>query len=424
MAKKTLFLRGAFRSHDGWQTVFYGPDHAVLGTTFVELNHVAQLVEDWSWWNRAYTRWLIRARGYRLVSAAATLPAVASVEELAQQKSGAVFWLQPRHNYSEFQPPKVALGEHAAYVFDYYKREFAPRDDRPFIAYFPKALLYGRQFSILDPLRRAFEECFTRDRRWRKGIPKRSEKIQPKKVSGTYLLACAESHNHFCHLFCDVLPRLKLFEEAGLDGKFPYILPPPSHEFAAEASRMMGLEKNGSVIWDDGCWELDGLYFVSAFKKFCSWTPESASWIRQKLVPEIETKPLGTKLYYISRRNAFRPVQNEDALLDALKPWGLTVVEPDRLSLKEQMAMFADARLVMGPHGAGIQNALWAPRGCRILELVSPRYFSGVYWTLAESLGNPYGLVTGDTPLQGEATRIATTFDPALVNRALDVLLK
>jgi len=58
------------------------------------------------------------------------------------------------------------------------------------------------------------------------------------------------------------------------------------------------------------------------------------------------------------------------------------------------------------------------------LELVSPRYFSGIYWTLAESLGNRYGLVTGHTPTKGEPTRIGTTFQFELIQRALEQLLK
>jgi capsular polysaccharide biosynthesis protein len=78
----------------------------------------------------------------------------------------------------------------------------------------------------------------------------------------------------------------------------------------------------------------------------------------------------------------------------------------------------------MGSQGAGIQNALWAPRGCKILELVSPRYFSGVYWTLAQSLQQDYGLVTGITEPDKHPIEAGVTCDPKLVLRALDALLE
>jgi capsular polysaccharide biosynthesis protein len=386
------------------------------------MNHLDNLVHDWGWWNRAYSRLLIRSRGYRLVSMAKTLPAVATVSELARQENGALFWLEPRESLHDLRPPRVALGEHADYVVNYYKREFAPREDQPFIAYFRNPVLYGRQFSILDSQRRAFEECFTRDRRWREGAPKERKQATPRKVPGAWLLAGAEFHNHYAHLFCDVLPRLKLFEEAGLAGQHPAILPPKSHAFADEAIGLLGLEGNGSVRWDDGCWQPEGLYFASAFKRFCSWTAESASWVRQKFNPGLDRKPPGRKLFYISRRNGVRPALNEEEILEALKPWGITVVEPDRLPLKEQIDLFSEAGLIIGPQGAGIQNALWAPRGCRVLEFISPRFFSGVYWTLAESLGHPYGLVTGATPTAENPARAGSTYDPRLINRALEAL--
>jgi hypothetical protein len=352
------------------------------------------------------------------------LPSVETVSELARHENGAFLRLEPRQSLHDLQPPKVALGEHADDVVDYYKREFAPREDRPFIAYFRNPVLYGRQFSILDSRCHAFEECFTRDRRWREGVPKRQRQSTPKKVPGAWLLAGAEFHNHYAHLFCDVLPRLKLFEEVELAGRYPNILPPKSHAFADEAIALLGMEENGSTRWDDGCWQLDGLYFASTFKKFCSWTPESTSWIRQKFNPGLDQKPPGSKLFYISRRNGVRPALNEDKIFAALKPWGITVVEPDRLPLKEQIELFSEAALIMGPQGAGIQNALWAPRGCRVLEFISPRFFSGVYWTLAESLGFSYGLVTGVTSTVESPATVGSIYDPELINRALESLFK
>jgi len=215
-----------------------------------------------------------------------------------------------------------------------------------------------------------------------------------------------------------------LFEQAGISSDLPFILPPVSTPFAEDANQIMGLWNNGSLQWDDGCWQLDGIYLASTYKQFCSWTPDSASWMRQKMCPDIESKSRGKKLFYISRKNALRPVEQEDKLLEALKSWNLTVIEPDRLPMREQIKLFSEAGLVMGPQGAGIQNVLWAPRGCPILELISPRFFSGVYWTLAESLGNRYGLVAGDTPFNKHPMNVGTSFNPKLVNRALEVLLE
>jgi capsular polysaccharide biosynthesis protein len=253
-------------------------------------------------------------------------------------------------------------------------------------------------------------------------VPKRREQSPPKKVPGTYLLAGAEFHNHYAHLFCDVMPRIKLFEEAGLVGQIPALLPPPSHAFAEEAWRTIGLNEDKSKCWDDTCWQLDGLYLASPFKKFCSWTPETARWIRAKLAPELVHKPVGKKAFYISRNGGPRSILNEEEIIQSLKAYDITVVKAETLSLRQQIELFSEAGLIIGPHGAGIQNALWAPRGCRVLEMVNARYFSGVYWTLAESLNQPYGLVAGISASGRDPLQEGYTCKPHLVQQAIDLL--
>jgi hypothetical protein len=353
---------------------------------------------------------------------AAELPTVQSASELAASKNGALWRLKTRPSLQEFSPPHVALGPDALYIADYFRREFPPREDSPWIAFFRNPVLYGRQFSIIDRERHVFTECFTRDRRWREGVPK--GRAIPKEIPGTYLLAGAEFHNHYAHLFCDVLPRLMLFEEAGLWNEAPALLPPPSHAFAGEAWQKIGLAGPESKRWDDTCWKMDGLYFASPFKKFCSWTPESAAWIRQKFNPQIEQPRPPQKLFYISRHNGPRSMENEDEILAALQPFGFTVIRAEQLTLQQQIDLFSEAAVIIGPHGAGIQNALWAPRGCVVLELINARYFSGIYWTLSESLGHRYGFVSGRSDESENPLQAGYRCDPGLIRRALDLLLK
>jgi len=390
------------------------------------INHLDHLLRDWGYWNRLFSKLTIRARGYRLTTMPEVLPAVDSIDDLTKPENGALFWLEPRQSLHDLKPPEVALGDHANFAVAYYKKEFAPRQDRPFIAYFKNPLLYGRHFSILDSQRHAFVECIRLDRRWKASVPKRKQHIEQKAkhVPGTYLQACSEFHAHYAHHFCDIVPKLMLFEQAGLLHKVPALLHVDSKPLSEQSFHTLGLDGPDSRKWDDTCWRVDGLYFASDFKKFCSWTPESAAYVREKFNPGLDQKPPGKKLYYISRRNAVRPALNEDAILETLKPWGITVIEPEKYSISEQIALFADAGMILGSQGAGIQNSLWAPRGCRVLEFISLRYFSGVYWTLAESLGHRYGLVTGQTDPLADPIHVGSTYDPALIAQAVDVLMR
>jgi capsular polysaccharide biosynthesis protein len=76
------------------------------------------------------------------------------------------------------------------------------------------------------------------------------------------------------------------------------------------------------------------------------------------------------QLILISRRKAaLRRVLNEDELLEALKPRGFRRLDLEDLPLKEQVALFQDARAVVAPHGAGLTNLLFSQPACKVVEL-------------------------------------------------------
>ena len=114
-------------------------------------------------------------------------------------------------------------------------------------------------------------------------------------MPGTYLQTRSEFHAHDCHHFCDIVPRLMLYEQQGLLHKIPALLHIGSKPASDESFHILRLDADGSKRWDDTYWKLDGIYFASAFKQFCSWTPESAAWVRHKYNPGMDQTPPGQK---------------------------------------------------------------------------------------------------------------------------------
>ncbi|HEX5761006.1 MAG TPA: glycosyltransferase family 61 protein [Thermoanaerobaculia bacterium] len=89
-------------------------------------------------------------------------------------------------------------------------------------------------------------------------------------------------------------------------------------------------------------------------------------------------------------------LENHDELLAALRrafpEWEWVDFDSDRLPAAEQVALFARARLVVGAHGSGLANLLFAPPGARVLELMPQRSFFPLFWHLAAALGQVYGV--------------------------------
>ncbi|MGA2233236.1 MAG: glycosyltransferase 61 family protein [Tepidisphaeraceae bacterium] len=105
----------------------------------------------------------------------------------------------------------------------------------------------------------------------------------------------------------------------------------------------------------------------------------------------------GGRRIYIVRENV-RRVSNEAEVRDVLVRRGFEAVRCEKLSLAEQVRLFASADAVVAPHGAGLANITFCPRGTRVIELASPRFVETIFWYLATSCGHEYGILLGNGP--------------------------
>jgi hypothetical protein len=95
------------------------------------------------------------------------------------------------------------------------------------------------------------------------------------------------------------------------------------------------------------------------------------------------------------RRHGTRELLNEGDVLDYFKTTypHLTWVVYDMLSIDETAALFSKASLIVAPHGAGLTNMLFSPKGTRIVEFMPMLDPNVCYWHLAELIGHPYSMI-------------------------------
>jgi capsular polysaccharide biosynthesis protein len=99
---------------------------------------------------------------------------------------------------------------------------------------------------------------------------------------------------------------------------------------------------------------------------------------------------------YISRRDieSFRYMRGEDEVEAVMKRLGFTIVRPQELAFDEQVATFARARVIVGPHGAGMTNAAFAPAGCLVFDICPDIWTSRWMVQLTQMFGHQYLPVT------------------------------
>jgi len=92
----------------------------------------------------------------------------------------------------------------------------------------------------------------------------------------------------------------------------------------------------------------------------------------------------GARRIYLSRRgHSMRVMVGEAAFERALAARGFTIVRPEKLGAAEQVALMRDAEVVVGASGAALANAVFLPRGARVVE-IQPLNFTS-QWVRAAS---------------------------------------
>ena len=100
---------------------------------------------------------------------------------------------------------------------------------------------------------------------------------------------------------------------------------------------------------------------------------------------------------FVSRCDAKRRrLLNESEVLLELSQLGFEHVTPGCLSFKDQVAVFSQAQIVAGPHGAGLTNLIFMPKGGATIEIFSSGQGSGYYAWLSHLSGHTYRHVHSD----------------------------
>ena len=107
----------------------------------------------------------------------------------------------------------------------------------------------------------------------------------------------------------------------------------------------------------------------------------------------------GTRVIIASRADApTRCIVNEVALVEALRDIGAECVAFGTLDFEGQMQLMAEARLVIGAHGAGLTNMMFCRAGTAVIEITSTQYIRRCrsYADIAMYRGLPYALAVAD----------------------------
>jgi capsular polysaccharide biosynthesis protein len=101
---------------------------------------------------------------------------------------------------------------------------------------------------------------------------------------------------------------------------------------------------------------------------------DAITWLRAKLAAYISPADEANERLFVSRRDSsVRVLLNESEIESALADLGFKTVVLGELSVVDQIRCFSRASVIVGAHGAGLSNLIFAPAHSRVVEITNTR---------------------------------------------------
>ena len=173
---------------------------------------------------------------------------------------------------------------------------------------------------------------------------------------------------NYGHYLLDCLAALLAIEELGLLTALPPLAPPLSRwqrDLAGLAFPGLEIRQTRAPLV-----RLGEAAFASPMDHFLHRPNALLLKLRERVLAAAPPSP-GARRIYISRRAyPMRVMVNEPALEAALMARGFTVIRAEGLTPAQQIALMRGAEVVVGATGAGLANALFAPEGAKVFEIL------------------------------------------------------
>lgn len=211
--------------------------------------------------------------------------------------------------------------------------------------------------------------------------------------------------NNYFYWTADLLTRLEGLEhyhrQTGIKPKL--IVESNMRSWQKESLKLLGYQEEDFIIWNKKRMLAKKLVIPSIRRAYNNQIYGEISysgcrWLRQQILQNLSVNTEKSESFsakiLISRRNALsRRIFNEDEVMDALTPLGFSAYVLEEMSFTEQVKLFAQAKMIIAPHGAGLVNILYA-KNASVIELFGSVVNTCAFANLARGLGFKYGCLS------------------------------
>ena len=217
-------------------------------------------------------------------------------------------------------------------------------------------------------------------------------------LPGRHLSLLTGSAGNYYHWTMDGLGRLAALPDAEIAGCDGVLHPAFSQGFQRDGFQRLGLALPARPVPNGATLRVERL--VVPWSVLGEHRPHpSVNALFQRLAqrppPALAPGLYPTRLYIDRRGSQNRRLSNEAAVIEALAQCGFVAVRLEDYALAAQIALFANAEIIVAPHGAGLTNMVYASRQTKLVELLMDTWVNWCFRRLAALGGQYYDCVIG-----------------------------
>jgi len=203
-----------------------------------------------------------------------------------------------------------------------------------------------------------------------------------------YIVGCNRGYDNYFHWVVQALPAIDWGLRLRRDDNVRLALPVLGQPWQEATLALLGHATTPRLTLDSFTqYRLASAEYADFLGDRIAWSvPVAAAATYGRLREAVAAASEGDDAIYIARTDATRRrMTNEDALIAMLQRQGVRIIVPGALPVEQQFALFRRARLVIGPHGAGLTNIVACEPGTYFYELIPRDYVNYCYCQIAQA---------------------------------------
>ena len=215
-------------------------------------------------------------------------------------------------------------------------------------------------------------------------------------IAGRVAVVTSIKAENYYHWMFDILPRFDIIQKSGL--RPDYYVVNANTRFQKESLEILNIAPDQLLNpTADTHIVADELVIPSLLGPVFLMSPQrqACEYLRSRFLPRVKARKAHRALYITRDDARDRRVTNEVEIRAEVTSLGFEVVSLSNVPVLQQVELFSEASIIVGPHGAGFTNAVFCPPNAVLIEFIPEKRRLDCFERLARFVGMRYHSIVG-----------------------------